>query len=113
MMRRSFSDSPYLPNVRTDILLYLQNSDFYIPRFELDYIWSPKKGFYAKIGAGIFESMYKGVGGEFLYTFKEKYAIGAEIYKVKQRDYDQRFSFKDYETETGHINFIITLIQWI
>ena len=65
-----------------------------------------KKAFYAKIGAGIFESMYAGVGGEFLYTpFKEKYAIGAEIYKVKQRDYDQRFSFKDYETETGHINF--------
>lgn len=104
--RVSFSDSPYLPNVRTDVLKYLQQSDFYIPRFELDYIWSPKKEVYAKIGGGILESMYAGVGGEILYTpFKENYAIGAEIYKVKQREFDQRFKFRDYETETGHINF--------
>ena len=36
--------------------------------------------------------MFAGVGGEILYRpFYSNHAIGAEIYRVKQRAYDQRF----------------------
>ena len=104
--RTSFSDSPYLPNVRTDILLYLQQSDLYIPRMQLDYIWSPKRETYLKLSAGIFETMFGGFGGEILHTpFYKNYSIGAEYYHVYQRDFNQQFGFRDYKTTTGHVNF--------
>ena len=31
--------------------------------------------------------------------------VGADLFYVKQRTFEQRFDFKDYETLTGHINF--------
>ena len=94
-----------LPNVRTEILKYLQQSDLYIKRMQLDYIWSPYKNFFAKISGGIFESMYGGFGGEFLYKpFDYKFSLGVESFKVKKRGFDQRFNFKKYETTTSHIN---------
>jgi hypothetical protein len=50
--------------------------------------------------------MFGGIGGEILYRpFYSNWALGAELWKVKQRDYDQMFDFRDYETLTGHINF--------
>ena len=52
------------------------------------------------------ERMYGGVGGEIIYKpLDRNFAIGAELYRVKQRDFDQLFDFKEYETETGHVNF--------
>jgi len=31
-------------------------------------------------------------------------AVGAELNYVKQRDYDQRFGFRDYSVVTGHVS---------
>ena len=96
--------------VRTELVDYLQQSDLYISRMHLDYLWSPKKEYYAKISAGIYETMYGGAGIEILYApFNENYAIGLESFYVKKRNYDQRFKFLNYETSTGHINFYYQL----
>jgi|TARA_B110000879_G_C11163382_1_gene510098 hypothetical protein len=98
--------SPFLPHVRTDLVEYLVQSDNYISRMQLDYIWSPRKDLYAKISGGIFEMMHGGLGGEVLYKpFNSNFMIGAELYKTKKRDFNQKFKFLDYETEIGHINF--------
>ena len=35
----------------------------------------------------------------------KNYALGMTIHRVKQRGYNQRFSFRDYSTVTGHIGF--------
>jgi len=97
--------SPFLPHVRTDLVEYLVQSDKYISRMQLDYIWSPKKDFYAKISGGIFEMMHGGIGAEVLYKpFNSKFMIGAEIYRTKKRDFNQKFNFLEYETEIGHLN---------
>ena len=41
--------------------------------------------------------MYGGVGGEVLYMPDDKpWALGADIYWLKQREYDQKFSFLDF-----------------
>ncbi len=94
-----------MEHVRTDLVQYLKEDDLFLTRLQLDYIWSPRKEFYAKISGGIFESMYGGVGGEFLYRpFKKNYSIGFELFKVKQRSFDQKFQFRKYKTTTGHIN---------
>ena len=99
-------DSYYLPHVRTDLVKYLQQSNTYISRLQLDYIWSPVKNSYLKLSSGIFETMYGGIGGEFLYKpFNKNYSIGVDAFYVKKRDFNQKFKFLDYETVTGHMNF--------
>ncbi len=100
------SDS-VIPHVRTDIVDYLQQSEeFNIDRFQFNIFNSHSSNLYSKISFGLLEEMFGGYGGEFIYRpFEKNYAIGAELWHVKQRDYDMLFSFRDYETVTGHINF--------
>ncbi len=94
-----------MEHVRTDMVQYLKEDDPYIGRMQLDYIWSPHKEVYAKISGGIFEQMFGGFGGELLYKpFNKNYNLGLELFHVKQRTFDQRFNFQEYETVTGHIN---------
>jgi hypothetical protein len=59
-----------------------------------------------KFSAGILEYMFNGYGSEVLYKpFDKNYAVGIEAWKVYQRDYDQMFGTRDYQTTTGHISF--------
>jgi hypothetical protein len=99
------SDS-ILPHVRTDIVEYLKNSQKYnIDRIQLNYFSNPFPNIYYKLSGGLLESMFAGVGGEVLYRpFDKSYGIGAEVWRVQQRDYDQMFGLRDYKTTTGHIN---------
>ena len=100
------SDS-IIEHVRTDIVSYLQEGDkFTIDRLQFNSFANPYENIYTKFSAGIFESMFGGYGGEFLYRpFNKNYAIGLEAWRVRQRDYKQDLSFRSYETSTGHINF--------
>ena len=50
--------------------------------------------------------MYGGAGGELLYLPDSKrWALGLDAYWVKQREYDQKFSFRDYQTITGFLTY--------
>lgn len=101
------SDS-VLPHVRTEIVQYLkQTKHFALERMQLNYFNNIiNENIYSKITLGILEPMFGGFGGEILYKpFYSDWAIGAEAWRVKQRAYDQKFDFLDYETTTGHINF--------
>ena len=98
--------SSVMEHVRTDLVDYLKEGGIYITRMQLDYIWSLRKDLYAKISGGIYETMFAGIGIEALYKpFGKNYNLGFELFHVKQRSYDQLFSFKEYQTVTGHINF--------
>jgi hypothetical protein len=95
-----------MEHVRTDLVEYLKEDDIVISRMQLDYIWSPRKDTYTKLSGGIYETMFAGYGIETLYKpFDKNYSLGFEIFYVKQRSFDQRFSFQDYSTVTGHFNF--------
>ena len=96
-----------MEHVRTDIVQYLKNSDdIYISRLEFDYIWSPAQDLYARASIGLFEEMYGGFGFEILYKpFDNNFTIAFEDFYVQKRDFDQRFKFLDYKTNTGHITF--------
>ena len=39
-----------------------------------------------------------------IFSFNKNYGIGAELWRVQQRDYNMLFDFIDYKTTTGHIN---------
>jgi len=95
-----------MEHVRTDLVEYLKEDDVVISRMQIDYVWSPRKHTYAKLSGGIYETMFAGYGIETLYKpFGKNYSLGFELFHVKQRSFDQRFSFKDYDTVTGHLNF--------
>ena len=100
------SDS-ILPHVRTDIVKYLKASKkSHITRLQANYFGNPYKSIYTKLSAGIFEPMFAGYGGEILYKpFGQSFAVGAELWHVRQRAFRQLFSYRDYETVTGHMNF--------
>ena len=72
----------------------------------LDYILELNPNIKAKLSAGYLEWMYGGFGGEVLYIPDNKrWALGIETYWVKQREFNQGFSFKDYETVTGFLTY--------
>tara|TARA_Y100001970_G_scaffold80636_1_gene102384 strand:+ start:4717 stop:6852 length:2136 start_codon:yes stop_codon:yes gene_type:complete len=93
-----------IPKVRSDIQDYLDQGKNNIQRMQLQYMYSPIKDVYTRADFGYLEEMFGGVGGEVLYRpFSKNYAIGFALHRVKQRGYKQRFSFKEYETTTGHL----------
>lgn len=106
MEKLKLASDSIIPHVRTDIVSYLRESEgFQIDRVQLNSFYNLSNNVYAKISAGILEEMFGGIGGEILYRpYQKSFGIGAELWRVKQRDYDMLFSFRDYTTTTGHIN---------
>ena len=99
-----------LPHVRSDIQEYLKEGSSNIARFKLDYIWSPRNDWFARLDVGLIEEMYGGIGGEILYRpFDSLFAIGVTGHFLKQREYKQRFGFRDYEVFTGHLTSYLKL----
>lgn len=100
------SDS-IIPHVRTDVVRYLKESKKgRITRLQANYFLNPRDDLFFKFTGGLIEEMFGGIGSEFLWRpFNKNYAIGTEIWRVQQRDYDQLFSFRDYKTTTGFINY--------
>jgi hypothetical protein len=93
-----------LPHVRSDIIQYLKHGQDNIVSLETDYIWNPARNWYARLSGGIFEEMYGGVAGELLYRpFGEPWAVGVDINRLQQRDFNQLFDFRDYMVTTGYL----------
>ncbi len=102
--------SSVLPHVRSDIQDYLKEGKNNIQRMKLEYMFSPYKDIFIRADLGYLEEMFGGIGGEILYRpFKRDSAVGLTMHRVKQRGYDQLFSFRDYETFTGHLGFYTSI----
>ena len=96
----------YLYHVRQDRRLYLTEGKTGIRRLAIDYLVDINPNVKAKISAGYLEWMYGGFGGEILYMPDDKrWGLGIDAYYVKQREYNQGFSFRDYETITGFLTY--------
>ena len=94
-----------LPHVRTDIVEYLQASETYIGRMQLDYFFSPKVNLFGKLSVGILEDMYSGGGIELLYKpFNKNLSFSFEGYRVRKRSFNRKLGLLDYEVNTGHLS---------
>ena len=94
-----------LPHVRSEIVSYLQESEFYIDHSHLNFYKSIGNDIYSRFTLGILESMYSGIGGEILFTpFESNLSMSANVFKVYRRAYDRKFKTLDYSTITGHID---------
>ncbi|WP_323779700.1 YjbH domain-containing protein [Thalassovita sp.] len=94
-----------LPRVRTDYAQYSQQGNPAIEHLTLTTFGRPGKDLYSRLSFGYLEKMFAGVSGELLWKpIDSRLALGAELNYVKQRDFDQMFGLRSYETFTGHLS---------
>ncbi|NIL16342.1 YjbH domain-containing protein [Pseudomonas sp. AN3A02] len=93
-----------LPRVRTDLRQYMTTSDVTMPTFQFNHAARLDRDLYGMVYGGYLESMYAGVGGEMLFRPAGKHwSVGADLNFVRQRDFNQGFGLRDYQTITGHV----------
>jgi len=99
------SDS-VLPHVRTDFVHYFTDGKNGIGAIQANYRTKLTPELYAIARGGYLESMFAGVGGEVLYRPDgARWAVGADMYEVWQRNFDRLFGLQPYHVATGHITF--------
>jgi len=97
------SDS-VLPHVRSDFLKYFTQGKTGIGHLEADYQFRLTPTIFGVVRAGYLESMFGGAGGEILWRPQGlRWALGADIYQVWQRDFDRLFGLQHYHQTTGHV----------
>jgi len=91
-----------LPQVRSDVVKYLQQGDTGLDSLYFEKRGSAYKGLHYRVFGGVLEGMYSGFGGEVLYQpFQSRLAYGLSANWVRQRDYDKSFKHLDYQTATA------------
>ena len=97
-----------LPPVRTNLREYAITSDFTIPDLAIKHMGKLADNHFYGVYGGLLEQMFAGVGGEYLYRpFNSWYAIGVDVNKVRQREFEQDFGLQTYEVNTGHVTAYI------
>ena len=92
-----------LPRVRTNVREYVTQSRLTIDNLQLTHAQALGKNNFVSIYGGFLESMYAGVGAEWLYRpLGSRLAFGMDINHVRQRGFKQDFSLRDYQVSTGH-----------
>jgi membrane-associated phospholipid phosphatase len=92
-----------LPRVRTDVRQFVTTSTFTMPQLQFTHVSDLGGGNYVSAYAGMLETMYGGVGAEWLYRpWKSNLAFGVNMNHVRERDFSQNLAFQDYEVNTGH-----------
>lgn len=94
-----------VPRVRSDSRMYSGDDGPTIPRLTLAWYAKPTDQVYSRVTVGLLERAYGGVSGEVLWwPANSPLAIGAELNRVKKRDFRDVFGFRDYEVTTGHVS---------
>jgi membrane-associated phospholipid phosphatase len=91
-----------LPHVRTDIAEYKRGSRFKINRALLNKYMTLDERVYARVSGGLYEEMYRGVGGQILYLPKDaRWAADLSVDALEQRGFKGLFDKRDYRTVTA------------
>ncbi|MDE2344722.1 MAG: YjbH domain-containing protein [Betaproteobacteria bacterium] len=99
----TFDSQSELPHVRTYIREYLTTSRVTMPNLQFNHADRISENQYVLGYAGYLESMFAGVGGEWLYRpWNSSLAFGVDVNRVQQRGFAQDFSLRDYGVVTGH-----------
>ncbi|WP_240538430.1 YjbH domain-containing protein [Rhodoferax sp. PAMC 29310] len=92
-----------LPRVRTLAREYATTSALTMPILQLTHVRDLGHGHYVSAYGGMLESMYAGIGGEWLYRpWQSRLAVGLDVNRVRQRDFRQNLALRDYAVSTGH-----------
>ncbi|MCZ2497709.1 YjbH domain-containing protein [Xylophilus sp. Kf1] len=92
-----------LPRVRTFAREFATTSRATISNLQLTHAEQITDNNFTLVYGGLLEAMYGGVGGEYMYRRRDNaWAFGVDVNRVRQRAFDQKFSFREYEVNTGH-----------
>ncbi|NHF74718.1 YjbH domain-containing protein [Paracoccus xiamenensis] len=103
---QSVDENEYgVPRVRSDSRMYSGNTSPTVPELTLAWYAKPTATTYSRVTIGLLERAYGGVSGEILWKpVDSRLALGAEINRVRKRDFEKAFEFRDYEVTTGHVS---------
>ena len=91
-----------LPHVRTDIADYKRGNRFKINRAMLNKYMTLDERLYARVSGGLYEEMFRGVGGQVLYMPKDtRWAADLSVDALEQRGFKGLFDKRDYRTVTA------------
>lgn len=91
-----------LPHVRTDIAEYKRGGRFKINRALLNKYMTLDERLYARVSGGLYEEMYRGIGGQVLYLPKDnRWAVDLSVDALEQRGYKGLLDKLDYRTVTA------------
>lgn len=93
-----------LPHVRSDVAEYLRKGRYGIDNLSTSYFWKLTPEIYGRFTGGLLEPMFAGFGGEVLYRpYAARWAIGLDLWAVRQRGFDELVDLRHYQAITGHI----------
>lgn len=91
-----------LPHVRSDIAEYKRGGRFKLNRLMVNQYLNPAERWYARVSAGFYEEMFRGLGGQVLYLPKDsRWAADLTVDAVQQRGYKGWLDKRDYSTVTA------------
>jgi hypothetical protein len=91
-----------LPHVRSDIAEYNRGSRFKLNRLMVNQYLNPAERWYARVSGGLYEEMYRGVGGQVLYLPTDaRWAADLSVDALEQRGFDGWLDKRDYRTVTA------------
>lgn len=96
-----------LPRVRSNVGDYLREGrDAYLAQLDTNYIFGIAPDLYGRVSAGIFEEMFGGIASELLYRPSlGSWAVGLELARLRQREFEQLLGFQAYETTTVLVSY--------
>jgi hypothetical protein len=106
--RYTYPDLPNpgnVPRVRTWVKEYWDSSLITMPNLQVTQVKELQQNHFVSAYGGYLEWMFAGMGGEYLYRpVGSPLALGVDINRVKQRDFQQNFNFltPSYLVNTGH-----------
>ena len=94
-----------LPVVRGDLISYLNNDSPMIDDLTLSMTQAFGNHIFVRAKAGIVETQFQAVGGEFVYMPPDAlWAFGGELYYAKKRRVGSVFDTENYQVTTGHMS---------
>ena len=93
-----------LQPVRTNIRQYMTQSIATMPNFQATNTGKLANDHFVSAYAGYLELMFAGAGGEYLWRPTEsKLAVGLDVNRVRQRQFNVWTSMQNYAVTTGHL----------
>jgi membrane-associated phospholipid phosphatase len=88
-----------LPHVRSDVAEYKRGNRLKLGRLLVNQYFNPAERWYARLSGGIYEEMYRGVGGQVLYLPRDpRWAADLSVDALQQRGFEGWFDKRDYQT---------------
>jgi hypothetical protein len=85
--------------------MYYDNGRPSVPELTLAWYERPSSQIYTRVTTGLLERAYGGISAEALWRpVNSPFAVGVEVNRVKKRDFDSVFGFRDYEATTGFVS---------